>query len=325
MNLPTTSESDHGFQPQQLDTRGLSIFSLAVSCDGEHLLTGSDDRTVRLWEAASGEEIGRFMFPRRVLPRCVSVVGFLAGDARVFAAESGGAIVVLDSGLNERVCSIACPCWAPFFAIVPTTHVVATADATRVIVGWPDGTLRTYDAQTGTEHQRVRASKRGITSLAASPQKHLCATAVRGGLIQLWDFEDLEQKLEIDLGASDSRLLVRCLCFSPFGSALLAGATDGYATLLDLAACRVLNRFGGDWGEVSSAAFSASGDCLALGTFGGFVRVWDIHRDRERLVLDCRHGRSLNAGRIPVAFADEGRVLLTGDADGVIRYHPLDR
>ncbi len=324
MNPPARSKSDHDFQSRQLDTRGLSIFSLAVSCDGEHLLTGSDDRTVRLWETASGEEIGRFMFPRRVLPRCVSVVGFIAGDARVFAAESGGAIIVLDSGLNDRICSIACPCLSPFFAIVPTTHVVTTADGTRVIVGWPDGTLRTYDAQNGTEQQRVRVAKRGITTLAASPQNHFCATAVRGGLIQLWDFDDLEEELQIDLGVSNPRLLVRCLCFSPVGRALLAGATDGYATLLDLATCRVRKRFGGDWGEVSTAAFSASGDCLALGTLGGLVRVWDIHHDRERFVIDCRHGRRLGAGRIPVAFADEGRVLLTGDADGVIRYHEVD-
>ncbi|HXP62899.1 MAG TPA: serine/threonine-protein kinase, partial [Dongiaceae bacterium] len=134
------------------------VTSVAFSPDGQRILTGSGDRTAKVWDAASGKELfalkghtgevhGAAFFPdgRRI------VTGSWDGTARVWDAASGRELVPLD-GHGAPILSVA---FSP--------------DGQQIAAGRFDGTVEVWEAARG---HRLLAFKRhdGLTvSVTFSP------------------------------------------------------------------------------------------------------------------------------------------------------------
>ena len=63
-----------------------AVTCVAVSADGQRALSGSSDRTVRLWDVASGEELAAFAGPASL----INGVAFAPNGRRFAAVEEDG-------------------------------------------------------------------------------------------------------------------------------------------------------------------------------------------------------------------------------------------
>ena len=70
--------------------------------------------------------------------------------------------------------------------------------------------------------------------------------------------------------------------------------------------------------RITSLAFSSSNDLVASASEDGVVRIRSLKRPRSFLPLT-----GLGSGAKTVAFGNDGRTLLTGGQDGVIRLWSL--
>ena len=109
-------------------------------------------------------------------------------------------------------------------------------------------------------------------------------------------------------GAVDS------VAFSPGGTTLATGNTDGTVQLWDVATRRQTNTLTGPTGPVNAVAFSPDGTTLATGNADGTIRLWDVATRRQIATLAGPTG-AVNS----VAFSPDGTTLATGNADGTIR------
>jgi WD40 repeat protein len=77
-----------------------SVQSVAFSPDGTHIVSGSDDKTIRIWDMKTGEEV---VEPFKGHTGSVRSVAFSPDGTRIVAGSHDRAIQILDVMAGEAV------------------------------------------------------------------------------------------------------------------------------------------------------------------------------------------------------------------------------
>ena len=276
------------------------VRAVAFSSDGRLLATGGDDKTVRLWDPATGEHL-------RAL---TGHTGMLWGVA--FSPDGQ----LLASGDNDKTVRL----WDP----ATGEHLRTLTGHTGTVYGVafsPDGRLlatsggdaRLWDPATGL-HLRTLTDHTGHTGVAFSPDGRLLATSDSDKTARLWDPATGEHLRTLTGHTSN----VRGVAFSPDGRLLATAGYDKTVRLWVPATGEHLHALTGHTGHVRGVAFSPDGRLLASGDNHKTVRLWDPATGEHLHALTGHTGNVFG-----VAFSPDGRLLATGDEGKTVRLWAL--
>ncbi len=141
-----------------------TVWSMAFSSDGKRIVSGSDDKTIRFWDVATGQQVRQITHDKGVGKIAWSPDGkLLASIDETKDVHQGGAswhpdnrVHLWDTATGKEVRQLVMPAkeiypkvWGGFFS------VGFAPDGKTIVTGAMDGTLRFWDTATGRERRQV--------------------------------------------------------------------------------------------------------------------------------------------------------------------------
>ncbi len=302
---------DYGPDGTWAHTKG--VRAVAFSPDGKAVLTGSSDKTARLWDVATGLPIGEPFIHESL----VIAVAFSPNGKTIVTGERGRAARLWDIASGK-------PIGLPLQHRNRVIAVAFSPDGKTVVTGSRDRSARLWDAATGLPIGEPMVHPTYVTSVAFSPDSKIIVTGSgllppitdahtgsTGGSVGLWDAatgEPLARPLEYQSP-------VHTVAFSPDGETILVGSSDGRARLWDAATGLHIGRpLEHEHPEVRSVAFSPDGKTVLTGNLDGRAQLWDA-------ATGLPIGKPLQhqSGISSVAFSPDGKSVGTGSGDKTAR------
>jgi WD40 repeat protein len=282
------------------------VTSIAFSPDGRRLASGSWDRTLKIWEVSTGEQLSAIAGKMKE----VEALTF-SRDGNLMATENSSNTATLrdpTTGQEIRVFASDKP-----LGVLGSNWVYSIAfspDGRWLASGIDDKTVRLWDVKTGQKVRDLTGLRRPVIYIAFSPNGRLLATGDDEKTIRIWDPVSGEQVYKL----SGHKKPVYAVAFSSNGRWLASASADKTVKLWDLASGREVRTLAGHGNAVTSLAFSHDGRWLVSGSWDKTLKVWDVETGREVQTL-AGHDHAVYS----VAFDSGGRWLASGSEDGTIK------
>ncbi|HEY7326545.1 MAG TPA: hypothetical protein VH592_02825 [Gemmataceae bacterium] len=317
-----------------------AVYSVAFTPDGKHVVSGSGDHTVKVWDSATGKEIksfgGQAGHQNLVMSVSISPDGGLIASggtdntARLWDLPSSSPLRALAKSEGASFLAVSpdstklaggdkdghVKIWntadgKEFFQLAghrgPVTGLAFSANGQLLISCGKDRTLRFWNPANGQSLGVLGAHASEVRGLAVSPNNNAVYSVGADGTLKYWSLPPVASKA---LGAAYADA-VTSLALSNDGNSFVSGSADRSVRLANAANGQMIREFKGASASVESVALSPNGEWIAAGTADKRLFVWQ-GRDAQLLA-------NVTSPAAAVAFHPNSNQLLTGGGDGTLK------
>lgn len=285
---------------------------LSFTPDGTKLVSGSFDKTIKVWQLNQGQAIYTLTdHVKGVFALAVSPDGKLLASSswdeliKLWNLETG----TLLQNLTHHRASVR--------------SLAISADSKTLIGGSFDRTISLWNLVDGGIVKTISDSE-SIAAISLSPNGKFVASTGDDGTVKIWSLTTGT----LLVTSSGNQHCLGSLVVSPDSQTIAAGTVNGYVVLWKLnnlndgqpQQIELAQTIKAHAGQINACVFSPDGQYLITGSVDGKAKVWyrgeDLSfRDKARSILKGDPGRSV----MSVAIAPDGQAIAVGSADGTIQ------
>jgi WD40 repeat protein len=282
-----------------------AVTSVAYSADGKYVISGGEDRTLKLWDTASGKEVRTFTGHRGA----VTSVAFSPDGNMVVSGSSDSTVRLWDVATGRELRATESLGWKiSCVAFSPDGRFVASAG--------DDNQVRLWQLPKMEAARTLAGHGWRVTSVAFSPDGKFSLSGSEDDSMKLWDMAKGQEVRTLHNGLAK----VTCVAFSPDGRFGLSGGRDKAVKLWNLANGREIQQFDGHTRPVRGVAFTRDGRFAVSASEDETVKVWELNTGKE-----IRTFTGHEAAVTGVAVSPDGHDVASAGADGSVRIWQLPR
>ncbi|MBC8170234.1 MAG: TIR domain-containing protein [Anaerolineae bacterium] len=268
------------------------VSGVMFTANGEHFVSSSWDKTVRLIDMNNGAQIARYQEANAP----VWEVTFSPDGKYVIA---GNSLTLIDVQTGEHGRTFQTGSDAQVF------NLSFSPDGQWLDVGLEDGTVIVWDVATGKEIQRWQPFTQEVWISIFSPDGNYLLTTSQDGTAKLWDTATWSEICSIDYELDP----VWAADFSPDSKNAVIGTQNGRADWVSIPDCKVIETKK-DQGETWDVAYSLDGKLVAMGHDDNRVSVWNALTRQPVKELIGHHGKISG-----VSFSHDSAYIISGSYD----------
>jgi hypothetical protein len=285
-----------------------AVNAVAFSPNGQMLVSGSTDKSVKVWDASGGQLLQTLSSGSGV----VTSVAFTPNGKRIVSGTFDRSVNVWDSNSGQLLLSARTDTGGSWNKVPSVSSIAISPDSTRVVVGSGDWTVLLLSLVTGEqlapfrdhtlEHYDV------VTSVAFFPNGKVIVSASRDGTVKIWDAETGR----IQRTLTDHAGPVLSVAVSPDGKRL-AAAGFGSAIVIWSATGQLVRKITAESDRVESIVFSADSKQIIAAGSNSIIAVFDA--DSGQLLHSLiGHGGGVKT----LAFSPDNHRFASGGEDKTI-------
>jgi serine/threonine protein kinase/WD40 repeat protein len=277
----------------------------ALTADGERLIVGSSDHTVRLWSLTEM----RVHSGARGAGSKPSGLAWSPDGALLVSTDRGGAVLFWDPSTGALQGEFPAHQGGARALAFPPAGARGPAAGARPAL-WATAGQDGVRLWSGRSPLPVPPLGEPTTALAFAPSGQTLAAGGEDGALRLIP---LAGGAPVTLPAHSRA--VHALAYSPDGARLASSSADGSVLLWDPRTQRLLTRLEGHEGETRALAFSPDGRTLVTGSLDRTVRLWDPADGRSLGVLQAWFSGECTAlAFVPLGSAPGAGMLVSANA-----------